>query len=285
MRLLSKLLIGAGVLFALGVAAPVATLYMRQESYLFPVRQADGPVAARPGWERGTLEIPGEGRIAFLFAEAQGRPDAPVLLFLHGNAGSANRAAADMEGLVRAGIPVVAAEYPGYGGNPGGPSEASLNATAEALARWARARWPGRRLAALGESIGSAPAVHLATSGLAERLVLDSGFTSMSDTIRVHKPWLPAVDWLNRHPMDNLGRLRAARPPLPPALVIVSARDGVVPVPMGEALAAALPCTTLYRAEWSGHAVLRAFPPARAALERWLLQDPAPCPASPGGAG
>ncbi|MBP0446878.1 alpha/beta hydrolase [Roseomonas sp. SSH11] len=273
MSLLARIAILAVLLLVLLVLAPAVTLWAMQERFLFPVRHGDTPVAASGIWRTGHVELPGAGRIAFLHADTGANPEAPVLLYLHGNASSAALAATITTGLAEAGIPVVAAEYPGYSGNPGAPSEAALKATAEATAAWARARWPTRRLAVLGESIGSAPAVHLAATGVADLLVIDSGFTSMTETIRQHMPWLPGLAWLNRHPMDSIGALRAAASRLPPTLVMVSAEDSVVPTAMGEALAAAIPGSRLVRSEWSGHPVLYGDPPSRQLLLRWLLAE------------
>ncbi|MBP0491909.1 alpha/beta hydrolase [Pararoseomonas indoligenes] len=261
------------IVLLLVAVAPVVTVWAMQERFLFPARHNGQPVAAAGIWQMERLEVPGSGRLAFLFADAATDPGAPVLLFLHGNGSRAAWSAMDTESLARAGIPVVAAEYPGYSGNPGAPSEASLRATAEAMAAWARARWPGRRLAVLGESIGSAPAIHLAATGRADLLVIDSGFTSMSATIRVHLPWLPAVGLLNRHPMDGIAAIRAAiraGRSMPPTLVMVSAADPVVPTAMGEALAAAIPGSTLHRSGWSGHPVIHGDPRAREVLLDWL---------------
>ncbi|WP_338663791.1 alpha/beta hydrolase [Pararoseomonas sp. SCSIO 73927] len=268
------------LILLLVVLAPIVTVWAMQERFLFPARHNGVPVAASGIWQVGHVEVPGSGRLAFLFADPEadpgGDPGAPVLLHLHGNGSRAGWSAASTENLVAAGIPVVAAEYPGYSGNPGAPTEASLRATAETMAAWARGRWPGRRLAVLGESIGSAPAIHLAASGRADLLVIDSGFTSMTETIRIHLPWLPAVAWLNRHPMDGIAALRGAAKALPPTLVMVSAEDPVVPVAMGEALAAAIPGSTLHRSGRAGHPVIHGDPRAGAVLLEWLRGHRAP---------
>jgi pimeloyl-ACP methyl ester carboxylesterase len=152
-------------LLALLILAPIVAIWAMQERFIFPVRHNGTPVAPSGIWQAAHVDLPGTGRLAFLFADTGTRSGAPVLLYLHGNGSSAAITAAATEQLARAGVPVVAAEYPGYSGNPGAPSEASLRATAEATAAWARDRWPGRRLAVLGESIGSAPAIHLAAKG------------------------------------------------------------------------------------------------------------------------
>jgi pimeloyl-ACP methyl ester carboxylesterase len=101
--------------------------------------------------------------------------------------------------------------------------------------------------------------------------VIDSGFTSMTETIHIHMPWVPAVAWLNRHPMDSLVAIRGAAKALPPTLVMVSKADHIVPTAMGEALAATIPGSTLFRSDWSGHPVIHGDPASREVLLRWLL--------------
>ena len=281
MRPSARTMIVTALVVGMLAATPGAFLWGRQEAFLFPARHNDDPVSAGGVWQVGRVEVPGAGRIAFRFADVGGDAAAPVLLFLHGNGSSTRFVSIDTNDVALTGLPIVAAEYPGYSGNPGLPSEASLLATAEATAAWARARWPNRRLAVLGESIGSAPAVHLAATGLADLLVIDSGFTSMTATIRLHVPWFPGVGWLNRHPMDNIAAIRSAARPLPPTLVMISAVDPVVPTAMGEELAAAIPCSTLFRSSWPGHAVLHGDPGSREVLVRWLKDEGRPACAIP----
>ncbi|WP_458093682.1 alpha/beta hydrolase [Roseomonas sp. WA12] len=271
MQALARPVILTLVLLVLLALAPIVAIWAMQERFIFPVRHNGTPVAPSGIWQVGHVEAPGSGRLALLYADTGTNPGAPVLLFLHGNGSRAAFAAINTEMLARAGIPVLAAEYPGYSGNPGVPSEASLRATAEASAAWARDRWPGRPLAVLGESIGSAPAIHLAAKGAADLLVIDSGFTSMTETIRIHMPWVPAVAWLNRHPMDAIAAIRGAAKTLPPTLVMVSKADHIVPTAMGEALVAAIPGSTLFRSDWSGHPVIHGDPASREVLLRWLL--------------
>ncbi|WP_426958223.1 alpha/beta hydrolase [Muricoccus radiodurans] len=265
-----RIVLSAGALLVVLFAVAVGLLWARQESLIFPVRHEGVPVAAGGIWQVGRLHVPGAGQLSFLFADGAGDPIGPAVLYLHGNGSAARFTATLMDRAARAGVPVLAAEYPGYSANPGAPTEASLRATAEAAAEWARARWPGRPLAVVGESIGSAPAVHLAATGRVDRLVLDSGFTSMTDTIRHHLRWLPAVGWLNRHPMDNLAALRAAAGPLPPTLLLVSSDDPVVPAAMADRLAEAIPASTVFRSARPGHPVLHGDPAALDALLAWL---------------
>ncbi len=231
-------------------AAAVALLWAFQERAIFPVRHAAVPPTAQGPWQVGEVELPGHGAVRFRYADGAG----PVVLYFHGNASSTVAASGYAGFLLDAGLVAVLASYPGYSANPGAPSEAALQATAEAMEAWARARWPGRPLVAWGESIGTHPAAHLAGLGRADALVLDSPFTSVADAAAKHFPWVPGVRRLVRHRMDNLAALRAM-PRRIPALVLVTAKDPVVPVVMGERIAAEVPGAEMLRSPLTAHPV------------------------------
>lgn len=249
------------------VAAAVALLWAFQERAIFPVRHQGVPPTEDGPWRVGEVEVPGHGAIRFRFADGPG----PVALYFHGNA-SSTLAASGYAGFLReAGLVTVFASYPGYSGNPGAPSEAALQATAEAMEAWARARWPGRPLVAWGESIGTHPASHLAGLGRADALVLDSPFTSVADAAAWHFPWIPGVRRLVRHRMDNLAALRAM-PRRIPVLVLVTAKDPVVPVTMGERIAAEVPGAELRRSPLAAHPVAVFDGDAARAAAAWAAE-------------
>ena len=254
---------------------PLGMLWHNQDAMIFPQRHESTPVTAQGAWKVADLDLKGIGRIQFLFGDpgqvASEAEPGPVILFLHGNGSSAGMSAMVCDDFRATGCPVVVAEYPGYSGNPGQPSEAALQKAASATAVWARSRWPGRKLCVMGESIGTAPAVFLAVQGVADLLVLDSPFTSMGATISALMPWLPFVDLLNRHPMDSIGRLRgAAGMRLPPSLVLVSAADPIVPIWMGQEIANALPGCQIHRSPMPGHPVLALDKQARIATRAFI---------------
>lgn len=249
------------------VAAAVALLWAFQERAIFPVRHSGVSPTADGPWRVGAVEVPGHGAVRFRFADGHG----PVVLYFHGNASSTVMAGGYTGFLLEAGFAAVLASYPGYSGNPGAPSEAALQATAEATERWARARWPGRPLVAWGESIGTHPAAHLAGLGRADALVLDSPFTSVAEAAVRHFPWIPGVQQLVRHRMDNLAALRAM-PRRIPVLVLVTAKDPVVPVAMGERIAAEVPGAALLRSPLAAHPVVVFDGEAARAAAGWVLE-------------
>ncbi len=73
----------------------------------------------------------------YVRAEAGGAFHGTAVVF-HGNAGSARDRAFYLDALERHGVRVVLAEYPGYGGRAGNPSETTLVADGRETARLAR---------------------------------------------------------------------------------------------------------------------------------------------------
>ena len=63
-------------------------------------------------------------------------------------------------------VHVIAPEYPGYGVYEGKSSEASIISDAEDLMRFVKGElnWPEVDIIVIGRSIGSGPAIHLAST-------------------------------------------------------------------------------------------------------------------------
>ncbi len=208
--------------------------------------QADEGAASRMGFSPDTLGAPGVPALRF-FAAAPA-PGMPVLVFFHGNGDIAPSGFAPLEPYVRRGYGAVVAEYPGYDGNPGHPSERGIVRAGRAYVEWAAATWPGHRLVLWGESLGTGVAIAARDAHPVAGLVLDSPFTSIREIARRLFPAAP-IGLLLRSPFDSLKRLASG--PAIPALVLVGGRDGTVPPDMGPAVAAATRCAAT---------ILRSFP-------------------------
>jgi len=163
--------------------------------------------------------------------------DRPLtLVYFSGNGG--NRAdrlewARDFHTL---GFGLFLLEYRGYGGNPGTPTETGLYRDAQAAIDWL-AREPGRKLAYLGESLGSGVAVEMATRAAPAGVIIQSGFSSAADVGQHRYPVLP-VRFLMKDPFDSLPKIRGLDCPL---LAIHGDRDRTVPLSLGLALFDAAP--------------------------------------------
>lgn len=215
------------------LAAAAAYLGLRRfESAMlyFPTRA----LTAHPGsyglpWEKVALTAEDGVRVSAWYVPAKSA-DAPTMLCLHGNGGNLSNRVEKMKIFREAGAAQLWVEWRGYGESGGRPSEAGLYRDARAGRAWlvSAKGVPASRLVLYGESLGSGPAVELAAASPAAGLIVDSGFTSVSDMARVVLPWFPRALIATR--FDNLAKLPRARVPV---LFLHSREDDVVPFEMG----------------------------------------------------
>jgi fermentation-respiration switch protein FrsA (DUF1100 family) len=159
---------------------------------------------------------------------------APILLVFHGNAESI---AHGLDLAIRAhtaGFGVLLAEYRGYAGNPGSPSEEGIAADGVAYEAAAATRAGGAPVVLWGRSVGAAVAVRLAAAGKGAALVLESPFTSARDLLRDDGAWLFFLaSYLGSYRFDSAARMAEVRVPL---LVIHGTRDSIAPFAHGRRL-------------------------------------------------
>jgi fermentation-respiration switch protein FrsA (DUF1100 family) len=169
-----------------------------------------------------------------------GQGDArPAVLVCNGNGGDRSMRADLAAALARLGLAVLLFDYRGYGGNPGSPTEEGLAADARAALAYlaGRPEVDPARVVYLGESLGAAVALRLATERPPAALVLRSPFASLVEVGRRHYPVLP-VSLLLRDRYDSAalaGRLAT------PMLVVAGGRDRIVPASHSRRLFAAAP--------------------------------------------
>lgn len=178
--------------------------------------------------------------------------EAPVVLFLHGNAGNIATRADLAAWFARAArVRLLMPDYSGYGGNEGSPSEDELDA--EALAAYDHLVADGvdpTRIVVFGESIGGGPALHLATTRRVAGVALQSTLSSLSSmALRVY-PWMPLTAVFVRGSFDNAGRIADVDAPV---LIVHGTIDSIVPFAEGERLAAARPNAEFLRVADAGH--------------------------------
>ena len=207
----------------------------------FPVVPLPAPPAS-PGLRVEDLEaITSEGlrlRGWFIPPPDAAPPDAWTLLVFHGNAENIGNGLGLTGRAHAAGFGVVLAEYRGYAGNPGSPSEQGIYRDGEAF--WtALAARPGidpTRIAIWGRSIGGAVAVRLAAAGHGGALILESPFRSARTLLRDSGAWLfYGLSYLGSYRLDQerlIGRVAS------PMLIIHGTADEVVPFAHGQRLLA-----------------------------------------------
>lgn len=193
-----------------------AYAYVVADSIIFPAPPASYPI-------NDSIRLLSDARgeeIATIFLQAEA-PDAPLLLYSHGNAEDLGSIRYLLEHFRKKGFSVLAYDYPGYGQSSGQPSEAGSYAAAEAVFHYAveSLGYPSASIRLYGRSLGSGPATYLAERYPAAGLVLESAFTS---TFRV----LTGVRLLPFDRFDNLARLPRVDCPL---LIIHGREDEVIP--------------------------------------------------------
>jgi uncharacterized protein len=188
---------------------------------------------------------------------------APVVVYFHGNAESAAQNLDLASDLAGRGTGVFLAEYRGYGGMPGRPTEGGLYRDGVAAVRAVESSGiPTERLVLAGRSLGSGVAVELARRGFGRALVLISPYTSVVDLgRRLLGPLAPLVV---ADRFDSLAKLPGLKIP---AVILHGTRDEVVPFAMGEALARAGPRARLVALRGRGH---NDIPDLAAQVERAL---------------
>lgn len=166
-----------------------------------------------------------------------GQPNAPTLLYLHGNdknIGYANDmdTAARMHGL---GYNLLMVDYRGYGKSTGGgPSEAKVYEDVDAAWNYLlKQRSLPQRTFIYGHSLGGAIALDLAVHHPeAAGVIAESTFTSISDMGKLEYPWLP-VDWLLNQRFDSLDKVSRLKIPV---LFIHGTWDQRIPWQMSQRL-------------------------------------------------
>jgi fermentation-respiration switch protein FrsA (DUF1100 family) len=267
------------LMIAVGAYAVVVGLVFLGQRHLMyhPGGRAGAPADAGLANAREVRVVTSDG-LALLSWYLAPQPGRPVVLYLHGNAGTIADRAYKARFFAGQGLGVMLAEYRGYGGNPGRPTESGLYADAHANLAWLADQGHGPEdIVLYGESLGTGVAVQAAldlarSDTPARALVLEAPFTTMADAAGVHYPWLP-TGLLTRDRYDSSAKIGAVRCPV---LVIHGSADRVVPQDQGKRLfaLAAMPKS----AAWlpgAGHGDVYDFG-AETAISDFLAGKPAP---------
>jgi hypothetical protein len=262
------LALGAALLFG-GLVAVVA---LAQTRLLFPTQVAaanrpDLPASA----ERLALRLPdGEELAGVRLGPASARP---LLLGFGGNAWNAEAMALYLHGLFPD-AEVVAFHYRGYAPSSGEPSaEALLSDSLAILDHLQQER--ARKVIAVGLSIGSGVAAHLAHHRTLAGMILVTPFDTLEALAKEHFAWAP-VSLLLRHRMPSIDLVRGR--PTPTAL-IVAGRDTIVPARRSGPLRGAIPNLILDRTiREAGHNDLYGNPAFVAAMREAVTKIEAAAP-------
>jgi fermentation-respiration switch protein FrsA (DUF1100 family) len=235
-RIVRIALLGAGLLVLLMAIAMVWLKLHEDELVFAAARSRQHILTALPAdAERVTVPVAnGAGLASLLFHADSGADNGFWVLLLHGNADSAfsRWQVRHCEALREAGFNVLDIDYRGFGLTPGQPSEAAMYEDSEAAYQALLQRGvPDKRIILLGHSLGSGPAVLLATRHEAAALVLFGAFTSLPDAAAFRYPYLP-VRLAVKVQFNSLARIGSVHMPI----VVAHSRDDTV-IPYSEGLA------------------------------------------------
>jgi alpha-beta hydrolase superfamily lysophospholipase len=194
---IARIVLIGGCCAVLVVALITAWLKAHEDELVFAAaRSREHMQTALPAdAERVTVPETSGTQLAGLVFRTEGSADSGFwVLHLHGNADSAFSPwqVRHCEALRRSGFNVLEIDYRGFGPTPGQPSEAGMYEDSEAAYQdLLRRGVPPDRIILLGHSLGSGPAVLLATRHKAAALVLFGAFTSIPDAAADRYPYLP----------------------------------------------------------------------------------------------
>jgi pimeloyl-ACP methyl ester carboxylesterase len=214
---LAKIIVGV----ALGVPL---FMWLFQERMLFLPRPLESRPAPRPNIEEVTIVAADGIRLRGWMVKSAGMP-APLVIYFGGNAEEVSWLAGMAEQF--AGWSLLLVNFRGYGESEGKPGEKELFEDALLIHEYAKRRpdVTPERIVAMGRSLGSGVAVHLAAHRPLRGVILVSPYDSIAEVAKHHYPFLP-VSLMLRHRFDSLPRAPQIEAPL---LCLVATEDRIIP--------------------------------------------------------
>jgi pimeloyl-ACP methyl ester carboxylesterase len=203
-----------------------------QTQLIFPVHAVSRAGALPKGAERLSLNVGGD-RLAGVHmpADNPGKGSPTLILGFAGNAWNSQDAATYLHELYPD-EEVVAFHYRGYAPSSGSPSAEALLADAPLVYDFAVKRLKPKRVVAVGFSIGTGVAAHLAAARPLDGVILVTPFDSLKAVAQSMYPWLPIGPFF-QHEIDAAAALRKSKVPV---AIIAAEHDELIPTMRTQAL-------------------------------------------------
>lgn len=190
-----------------------------------------------------------------------------VVLYFHGNADNLQRWGKYTVDFTQRHYEVLAVEYPGYGKNPGTPTEQALYKSAQMAFDWAQERYPLKDIIIYGRSLGSGPASWLAAQHEVRQLILETPFPSIPELFRMRAsvalvPFEPQIEFPVNEYLQSIPY---------PISILQGTNDWVVPYRVAIKLKKELKAGDQFiTIEGGSHKNLRTFPEYHKKLDNLL---------------
>jgi uncharacterized protein len=220
------------------------------ENRLIYFPQKDGPYELDYGFPVQYVMFKADDGVSLSGAFCPAENARGSIMWCHGNGGNLSYGLPTAGQFRKLGLSVFLFDYRGYGRSDGSPDGEGIMRDAESAYRYLTEQLhvPSSRLVILGESLGGAPAIRVASRHDCAALIVQSTFTSIRDMAGVRYPYFSWLRFLVRTDFPNLETISTVRAP---KLLIHSRTDEVVPFWMGDKL----------------------FAQAREPKERWVIDS------------
>lgn len=212
--------------------------------FLFHPRPESGWGASSSSFE--SLDIPTEKSVTIGGRFYAATPEAPVILFFHGNGEIVEDYDDIAEVFLRMGIGFLPVDYRGYGRSSGSPSVTGMMNDCRYILKFAKKflaeKGHSGPLVVMGRSLGSASALELAANfgdGI-NGLVIESGFAYALPLLRLLGVNTERLGITEEKGFNNIAKIKKYSGPL---LVIHAEKDHIIPFSDGRALYEASPST------------------------------------------
>lgn len=218
-------------MLALGYGLVVGLMYYAQRGLLYAGASFAGAAPRAAPWGQQVRIRTSDGETLYAL-RSRAAPGRPTVLFFHGNADRVTSYAFLADRLAAHGIGLLAVSYRGFTGSTGSPTEAGLLLDGLASYDWLASATSGP-IVALGQSLGSGVAVHLARERPElDGVILVSAFDSIVELAASIYFFLPVRTLLSdTFRVDQwIGEVHQ------PKLFVHGERDAVVPIRHGRTL-------------------------------------------------
>jgi uncharacterized protein len=155
-----------------------------------------------------------------------------VLIYFHGNTGNINRWVPAVADLVKFGFDIIVLDYRGYGKTKGKRTEENLYNDSLYFYKYAMSCFEESKIVIYGRSLGTGMAVDLCVRTNANKLILESPFSSMLEIARKKIPIVP-VNFLLRFQFRSDLKIDKIKCPI---LLFHGIKDDVVSYESGKRL-------------------------------------------------